>query len=160
MGKAFELGLKYLSLGMKTEGQVRQYLKKKECAEQDIEEAIESLKDYRYLDDNSYCKAYFRMAAGKGKGRRRIEQELGQKGVKREIIMQAFDELDDSEEMVVNEKDRAVQVGEKMLRQHLENGKEVDQKFLAKVGRRLAGLGYSADTVYFVLGKLKGRNYE
>ena len=43
-----------------------------------------------------------------------------------------------------------------MTRQHLGEGKELDEKFLARVGRRLAGQGYGADTVYFALNKLRG----
>ena len=55
-----------------------------------------------------------------------------------------------------DEKKRALEIGAKMTRQHLSDGKELDEKFFARVGRRLAGQGYSADTVYFVVNKLRG----
>ena len=44
----------------------------------------------------------------------------------------------------------------KMTKQQLTDGKELDEKFLARVGRRLSGQGFSADTVYFVVNKLRG----
>ena len=34
--------------------------------------------------------------------------------------------------------------------------KELDEKFLARVGRRLAGQGYTADVIYFAVNKLRG----
>ena len=35
-------------------------------------------------------------------------------------------------------------------------GKPLDEKFLARAARRLAGLGYTTDVIYFVIGKLRG----
>ena len=49
----------------------------------------------------------------------------------------------------------AMEIGEKMVRQQRENGKDRDEKFFARVGRRLAGLGYDSGTIYSVLGKLR-----
>ena len=53
-----------------------------------------------------------------------------------------------------NEKERALAVGQKMLRQHLELGKEADKNFMAKVGRRLISLGYDNHVLYSVIGIL------
>ena len=43
----------------------------------------------------------------------------------------------------------------KMAQNQTELGKPVDQKFLARVGRRLAGLGYDSGTCYYVMGRVK-----
>ena len=42
-----------------------------------------------------------------------------------------------------------------MLRQQRESGKAVDRKFCARVGRRLAGLGYSADMIYGIVERIE-----
>ena len=48
-----------------------------------------------------------------------------------------------------------MEIGEKLAMQQRENGKDRDEKFFARVGRRLAGLGYDSGTIYSVLGKLR-----
>ena len=163
MSKAFELGVKYLSMRMRTEAEVRKYLEKKECPLNEIDAALESLREYKYVDDSKYCQMYFRAAAAKGRGRQRIINELYTKGIDRDTAENAIDDfLEEADEdimdygdLILDERQRALSIAEKMVGQHLSDGKEVDQKFTAKVGRRLAGQGYGADTVYWVLGKLR-----
>ena len=160
--KCKSLALRYVSMQVKTEGQVAEYLKKKSFEKETIENTIEYLREYNYLNDGEYCKAYFREACRKGKGRRRIEQELLNKKVSKQTIresLEAFisDENPDYDEFIKEvgtEKDRALQVGRKMLRQHEELGKEADKNFMAKVGRRLMSLGYGNDILYSVIGTL------
>ena len=43
---------------------------------------------------------------------------------------------------------------EKMLNNHLSEGREADRKFFAKVGRRLVSLGYGSEVVYGVIGTI------
>ena len=57
-------------------------------------------------------------------------------------------------EEVGTEKDRALEIGLKMLRQHTELGKSADKNFMAKVGRRLVSLGYDNSILYSVIGTL------
>ena len=49
----------------------------------------------------------------------------------------------------------AGQVAVKMAKAQIASGRALDEKFLAKVGRRLAGLGYESGMVYEVLGRLR-----
>ena len=73
--KCRNTALRYVAMRMRTEGQVADYLRRKEFEEADIADAIGFLREYRYVDDVRYCRMYFREACLKGRGRRRIEQE-------------------------------------------------------------------------------------
>ena len=145
---AFDKAAAYLSAQPRTQWEVRKYLKQKEYDTSEIDDAVEQLLEYGYLDDLEYCRSYIRVAAEKGKGQKKIRQELEARGIGRETMEKAFPELD--------EKKRALEVAVKMARQQLSEGKALDEKFLARVARRLAGLGYTTDVIYFVIGKLRG----
>ena len=57
-----------------------------------VEEALEYVKKYHYIDDLRYAKNYI-IYKGQVKSRKQIEQELIlKKGVSREFVRQAFDE--------------------------------------------------------------------
>ena len=162
MMDAFDKAAGYLAVLPRTEKEIREYLKKKEYSQQEIDEAAEKLQEYRYLDDVAYGISFIRQAAGKGWGRGKIDRSLMEKGVSRSDCEAAWDQLAEDAEggmeaaKLFDEKKRALEIAVKMSRQHLTEGKELDEKFLARVGRRLAGQGYSADTVYFVVNKLRG----
>ena len=159
---AFDRAAGYLAIQPRTEKEIREYLKKKEYSQQEIDEAAEKLQEYRYLDDVAYGVTFIRQAAGKGWGRSKIDRSLMEKGVSRSDCEAAWDQLAEDAEggmeaaNLFDEKKRALEIAVKMTRQHLTEGKDLDEKFLARVGRRLAGQGYSADTVYFVVNKLRG----
>ncbi len=152
--------LRYVSLAQKTEGQVKDYLRRKSFSEAEIEEALEMLREYRYVDDKKYCCDYYMYGCRKGRGRRRIERELEQKKIKRDIIRESLEEFlsegnPDYEyimEETLTEKERAMHIGQKMLKEQLSLGKDVDKAFCAKVGRRLISMGYDGDSIYGVIG--------
>ena len=168
---AFDRAAGYLAYQPRTEKEIREYLKKKEYSQSQIDDAAEKLREYRYLDDVAYGVTFIRQAAGKGWGRMKIDRSMAEKGVSRsdceaawnQLADEAADEaaggpgaMDGSAANLFDEKKRALEIAAKMTRQHLGEGKELDEKFLARVGRRLAGQGYGADTVYFVMNKLRG----
>ena len=159
---AFDKAAGYLAVLPRTEKEIHEYLKKKEYSQSEIDDAIEKLREYRYLDDTSYAVSFIRQAADRGWGRNKIDRSLMEKGVSRNDTEAAWDQLAEDAEgqtgaaNLLDEKKRALEIGVKMTKQHLTEGKELDEKFLARVGRRLAGQGYSADTVYFVVNKLRG----
>ncbi len=157
---AFDKAAGYLALQPRTEAEIRAYLKKKEYSPSEIDDGVAKLLEYQYLDDTAYACSFIRQAAAKGWGRRKMEQELAGKGVSRSDIEAAWVRLEeasgDDTSRLFDEKKRALEIGVKMTRQQLEAGKDLDEKFLARVGRRLSGQGYSADVIYFVMNKLRG----
>ena len=76
----------------------------------------------------------------------------------KEAIEALLEEEDGLE--ISDEKGRALEVGRKMARQQADSGKLQDEKFSAKVARRLAGLGYSTSIVYYVLDRLRAEARE
>lgn len=158
--KCRSAALRYVSMAAKTEGQVKDYLVRKEFSETEIEEAIEMLREYRYVDDERYCRDYYIQGCRKGRGRRRIEQELERKKISRSIIRESLDnflseenpDYQDILEETLTEKERAMALGRKMLKEQLSLGKSVDKAFCAKVARRLTSMGYDGSSIYSVIG--------
>lgn len=159
---AFDKAAGYLALLPRTEKEIREYLKKKEYSLEEIDDAVLRLKEYGYLDDTAYAIAFIRQAAEKGWGRNKIDRSLAEKGLSRSGCEEAWNQLaedaagEPDAARLFDEKKRALEIAVKMIRQHLAEGKELDEKFLSRAARRLAGQGYSADTVYFVVNKLRG----
>ena len=160
--KCKSTALRYVAARMRTQGQVEDYLRRKEFSGEDIKEALNMLIEYKYVDDANYCISYYKEACQKGKGRRRIEQELLSKKVKKDVIQITLDEFLSDEnpdyreimEEVLTEKKRASIVVRKMIQNHLDDGKSIDRKFVEKVGRRLTTLGYSGEVIYSITGIL------
>ena len=151
--------MRKLSARMRTEQEIRQFLRQAEYSVDETEAAIAELAGYGYLNDERYCGEYFRYAKTKGKADRRIVQELTVKGISAELARNIIEdlraaEIQDGGEMA-EDRDAALAVARKMLRGQWEDGKAADDKFLARVGRRLAGLGYDSSVIYDIFGKLK-----
>lgn len=160
--KCKSVALRYVSMQMKTEGQVADYLRRKGFEPRLIEDTLAFLKEYNYINDAEYCRLYYGEGCRKGKGRRRIEQELQNKKITKSVIRDSLDDYISEDnpdflniiEETGTEKERALKIGRKMLRQQLEQGKAADKNFMAKVGRRLMSLGYDSSVLYSVIGIL------
>lgn len=89
--KAFTQSLHYLSHRMRSESEVRMYLRKKEVDDAIIQEAIHKLYHYKYLDDLEFARAFVRTHANGGnKGPIVIRQELKEKGISEKLIEKAI----------------------------------------------------------------------
>ena len=86
-------------------------------------------------------------------------RELAQKGISAETARNVIEDLRaeeaDDEGRAVDDHATALAVARKMLRNQWDDGKTVDDRFLARVGRRLAGLGYDGSVIYDILGRLR-----
>ncbi len=142
----------YINIKPRTRMQVIKYLRDKGFEENEIMETVKELEQYHYIDDLQYSQLYFEMCFDKGRGISRIRRELRDKGVSKEIIDEAFanlEEIPDQEEM-------ALQIGRTVVEGI--NTEDLSwpekQKLQAKVARKLASRGYSQDVVYKVIHKL------
>ena len=86
---ALDKALTYITVSMKTEKDIRAYLRKKGYLEDISDYVVEKMRSYGYLDDAAYARAYIEHA-GKRKGSRLIAMELRQKGVSDEAIEEAL----------------------------------------------------------------------
>ena len=72
-----------------TEKQLREKLQKGYYPQNVIDEAVQYVKSYRYIDDFSYARDYVEYHSS-GKSRSRIEQDLLKKGIEKNVILEAF----------------------------------------------------------------------
>jgi len=135
---ALDKALTHITVSMKTEKDVRDYLAKKGYLPEVLDFVAEKMKEYGYLDDAVYAKSYAE-SVSKKKGKRLIASELKRKGVSDEIIEETLSGIGD-------ESESAKAHLEKYLR-----GKPRDRATLSKAYRHLLSKGYDYDTVKSVL---------
>ena len=95
--KAKKRALHLLERMDRTEHQLREKLRASEYPEEVIEEAIEYVKSFHYLDDERYAENFTRYKK-EGMSRQQIKQKLLQKGISRDIIDNAIEEEYDTDE--------------------------------------------------------------
>lgn len=78
-----------------TRRQLEDKLKQGEYPAECVEEAIAYVESYGYIDDLRFAKNYIEYHL-QNKSRKRIETDLARKGITKDIIGKAFDELGDS----------------------------------------------------------------
>ena len=138
---AFDKALYHITATMKTEKEVKGYLKKKGYLPDVCDYVAERMKEYGFLDDGAYAAAYAEHAISR-KGKKLIAMELRQKGVSEEEIETALEGLEGEEESAKN-------LLEKYLR-----GKTPDKKTLQKAFSYLIGKGFGYETARAALGSL------
>lgn len=147
-----EKAVSYLNSRPRTRQEVMRHLKDKGFSEEEILETVKELEEYHYIDDLAYSRMYFEYGFEKGRGRNRIRRELAEKGVSSEIIEIAHDELEE----VPDEFEMALSIAESIVRgidpSELEYSEK--RKLEGRIGRRLAGRGFSMDTIHKVAGRL------
>lgn len=139
---AFDKALTHITATAKTEREVRLFLQKKGYLGDVCDYVVDKMKEYGFLDDGEYARAYVKSAC-KDKGRLLIALKLKQKGVSDEETEAALDCLE-------NESESAKRVLEKYLR-----GKERDAKTLQKAYAHLLSRGYDYDTAKAALSELR-----
>ncbi len=159
--KAFDAACRRLSLRMRSEGEIRAYLRKLGFEEAVSEKAIRELTEYGYIDDYRYCCEYFRYAKGKGKADARIIRELAEKGISqaqsRDVLqrLREASELQEYEMPIPDDNELAYEIANRLFERQLGEGKAADEKLYARIGRRLASLGYNSGTIFAILGRLR-----
>lgn len=142
-----EYAVKSLGRAMRSEADLRRLMRQRvEPGEQGVaivDAVVARLKEYGYLNDQSFAETYARLRQENEKlGVRRVRQDLKQKGVNTELVEQTLDARYGS----TNE--------EALARQHLERKrirKPENQKETARVMRRLVTAGFSTGVIYKIL---------
>ena len=89
--KAYSTALGHLSYRMRSEAEVRLFLRKKEIEEPLINEVIHKLYRFNYLNDLDFAKAYVRThVSGGNKGPITLQLELKEKGIQDKLIQEAL----------------------------------------------------------------------
>ena len=95
--KARDYGLFLLNYRMRTEKELKDKLKENNFSEQVIDQTVERLTDYGFINDEKYAELYLKQRIQQ-RGAKTIEHELAKKGVSREIASELLDGLGEEEE--------------------------------------------------------------
>jgi regulatory protein len=142
MADAYIVALTMLSRRELSEAQVRSRLARKEFPDDDIEAAVERLRQDGTLNDRRVALAAARLeSAVRHRGRSRVIQKLRTLGIDGDIaeaaVNEVFEEVDESALL-----DRAL---ERRLRG--QEPKDLDERGRARIVRGLAGQGFSIDAI-------------
>ena len=128
--------LYYLEFKMRTEAEVRTYLKEWQCPEDVLEDVILFLEEYHYLDDARYAESFIRQEREfSHRSRRDIINRLKAKGVSDELISAAFsaDADTDEEESPVDPELEQCLI---LVRKRMKAGKTDRDKMISFLQRR------------------------
>jgi len=151
-----DTALRYLSSRSRTGEEMRSHLTARGFASDEIAALIKKFEDLGYLDDEQYCREYFRYALGKGRGKRRIFYELRQKGVDPAVAENVFEDYLAEEDLQYDEKERAFAAAEKILSSAaLVPGDPIPEKVLSRIARKLQAEGYGSEVIFRVIGDLR-----
>lgn len=125
----------------RTEKQLRDKLAQSGYPNQCVEQAIEYVRSYHYIDDYRYAAVYIRYHQEK-ESRQKITQKLLMRGIKREMIQQALEEEFLSDE--------CMQIENLMKKRHFEpdNADEAEQR---KMIQYLLRRGFKSRDIFKVL---------
>lgn len=143
---ALSKAIGYISKRIKTKREVKDYLTNKGFSENIVWYCIDKLKEYNFIDDKEYSRRYIECVS-KTQGKRLSEYKLMMKGVKKEDIESAYQEVD------INDNENALNIAVK----HIKN-KEKSKENLAKTYRYLIGRGFSYEQANYAIDKLKEEN--
>ncbi|MDZ5474564.1 recombination regulator RecX [Bacillus sp. 31A1R] len=114
--KAYNQSIQYLSRMMRTEKEIRTFLRGKELPEPVIQEVIHKLYEYKFLNDEDYAYSYVRTQMNTSdKGIDLIKRELREKGVQDQLIEKA--------------------IGEYPVEAQIETAKKLCEKYVQKYNR-------------------------
>lgn len=142
--KCKESALRTIGKSYKTEKEMRDKLKVKGYDEESINKSIEFLKEYNYINDKNYAKAFINDRS-KSMGSQKIKYSLINKGISKEIIDEELLNLNKE-----NEKKIALDIAKKKL--IMIKKKENDNyKISGKLYRYLISKGYENAIVTEIL---------
>ena len=129
-----------------TKEQLKRKLREGFYPEAIIDEAIEYVKSYHYIDDYRYCIQFIEYNAV-AKSRQRMIRDLGIKGVDREVILKAMDEL--SENASLYSEDKLIR---DLIKKKNFDIQTTDNKEKQRIMRYLYGKGFSMESINKSIG--------
>ncbi len=140
--KARETVFNYIGFKARTEKEVRKKLSDKEYSEDIIDETVEFIKGYGYINDEQYAKDFISEKLNyKGWGISRIKYELSMKGIGNDIVSIILEENDFTEDEIT----KACEVLRTKIR--YKDVDNLDQKEKKKLYDFLLRRGYSYSIV-------------
>lgn len=141
----YNSALNLISKSVKTEKEVSDKLIKKGYLKEIVEEVIEKVKSYGFIDDKNYAERYVSTYKNV-KGKRLIALELKKKGVSEKDYKEILDETDSQQETAYN-----------LAVKYLKN-KAIDEKTIRKCYNYLLSKGFSYDECTYATKKATNFN--
>ncbi|AGX43756.1 recombination regulator RecX [Clostridium saccharobutylicum] len=135
-----ESALKIIERNYKTEKEVRDKLKLKGYEEDDIDSSIEFLKNYNFLNDCNYTKAFIKDKINI-QGSQKIKYNLIKKGISKEIVQEQLSSINKDDEKIT-----ALNLAKKKLN-IIKKSENDEYKISGKLYRFLISKGYGYDIV-------------
>jgi regulatory protein len=151
--KAFGTAIQYLAIRMRSEKEVRDYLKQKEIDDSVIQEVLHRLYNHKYLDDEEFALAFARTQINTtDKGPRVIKEELKEKGISEPIIEKVLEEF-----TIEMQFTKVLHLSNKALKK-----KRNDSQYLfeQKLKQALNRKGYSFSIIDEVLAEIKNASQD
>lgn len=149
--KCKNTALRIIERAYKTEKEMRKRLSEKGYEQEEIDEAVNFLKEYKFIDDDSYVKLYIKEKI-KSYGSQKIKYSLINKGISKEVIEEELSNIE-SEEM----KETALCLAEKKYK-NLSKSEKDKFKLYNKICRYLISRGYEYDMAKSVTNKVLERD--
>lgn len=139
---AMDKALYYLGFRARTKKQMQDYLIRKEFDENTIDQVIDRLCEYGYINDYEFAQQVARIQLQQNrKGKRAIQQKLWQSGIEKEQIAEVLETVD------IDHEKEAARYWVERLRPKL----EIDPKGREKMYRRLASKGFGYESISYAL---------
>lgn len=147
LSKCKDTALRTVERSYKTEKEIKDKLLLKEFDEDTVEETLEFLREYGFIDDSKFVKMFVKDHI-RNQGRNKIKYLLSQKGIDKCLIEEAFLDLEKEDEV-----ERAFILGEK---KYLSISKREDDDFKIKnkITRYLLGRGYDYSIAKEVINRI------
>ena len=146
--RAKALALRYLALRMRSQKELRDYLRKKECSDLAVERCIQYCLEHRYLDDRLFTEAFIRDKININQyGVRKIGSLLFRKGIDAALIRTLLNEVVDEEEQL--------QLARELARKKLKTLHTTDDQ-RRKLYRYLAQKGFTGTVTHRVISEIFG----
>lgn len=140
--KSFSQSVNYLARGLKSQKQMRDYLKLKGYGAEVIKKTLLKLAHYGYVNDALFAASYSQYHSSH-KGPIRIRHELMSKGVKKEVI----------ESSVIFEEETSLDACMSLAQKYM-RGKQTDAKTLLSLKRHLLYKGYTYEQINTTVVKI------
>jgi len=145
--KATNLALNFLAYRPRSEGEIRQRLRKADFPDTVIETTLDKLRDWRYVDDADFARRWIEnRSAHRPRGARLLAQELKAKGIASDTMVEAIDEAE------LDEQADALTIARQRARQLADLEPAVRERRLSGF---LARRGYGFDIIRTTLNSLR-----
>jgi regulatory protein len=131
----------------RTEKQMRDSLARYDYTQEEIDDTTDFLIEFNYINDAAYAEKYLQLLIAKGRGRRRVSDEMFRKGLSREIIDEAL--LDGYTEET--EKDLALAAAEK-IKSTLPDDMTSREK-ASRISQKLKTRGFGYDIIAWAIDR-------